>query len=54
MAAIIPDEVRSNIPMSNPIIPKSAALASAPWINRCPKDVIGTKAPPPTNRIILS
>ena len=54
MAILIPAEVKSNIPNARPNGPKSFALSIAPWINRCPKDVIGTMAPAPQYRTNLS
>jgi len=54
MAAIIPADVKSNIPIISPIGPRLVALAKAPWISKWPKLVIGTKAPPPAHNIILS
>ena len=54
MADTIPDAVKSNIPISKPMKPYSLAAVIAPCIKRCPKLVIGTIAPPPAQRIILS
>jgi len=54
IAAVIPDAVKLNIPVINPIIPTSFADTIAPCTNKCPKLVIGTNAPPPAHKINLS
>ena len=54
MAATIPDEVKSNIPIKSPITPKLFTVSIAPCISKCPKDVIGTSAPPPAQSTNLS
>ena len=54
IAATIPDDVRSNIPIKSPIIPKLFTVSIAPWISKCPNEVIGTRAPPPAHKTNLS
>ena len=53
-ATLIPALVKSNIPKASPIIPLSAAISIAPWINKCPKEVIGIIAPAPQYKTNLS
>ena len=47
IAAIIPTDVRENIPIASPIGPFVNAFSNAPCISEWPKLVIGTSAPPP-------
>ena len=50
----IPAEVKLNIPKARPNGPSSPATSIAPCISKCPNDVIGTKAPAPQYKTILS
>ena len=54
IAEVIPVAVKSNIPINIPIKPISLALCRAPCIRECPKERMGSWAPPPTIFIILS
>ena len=54
MAATIPDEVKSNIPINKENMPSLEVLAKAPCESKWPNDVIGTSAPPPHKSTILS
>lgn len=54
IAATIPDEVRSNIPINSPKGPNVFTVSITPCISKCPNDVIGTSAPPPAQRTNLS
>ena len=47
IVAVIPVAVKENIPVNKLKSPSTFALASAPWINKCPKLVIHTIAPAP-------
>jgi len=47
IAALIPELVTSNIPVSTPMRPCFSASASAPCVSELPKDVIGIVAPVP-------
>lgn len=51
IAALIPELVTSNIPVSTPIIPCFSASASAPCVSAFPNDVIGIVAPVPAKSI---
>lgn len=51
MAAVIPEAVKSNIPINSPTKPVEEVLPKAPWMRECPKEVIGSNAPPPQYRI---
>ena len=50
----IPADVRLNIPNDRPSGPSSLAISIAPWTNKWPNDVIGTNAPAPQYKTILS
>ena len=54
IAAHIPAEVKSSTPTNSPINPESLYPCRDPWVSIWPKLVIGTKAPPPAHKTILS
>ena len=54
MATLIPAAVKSNSPIVSPNMPMLPAISIAPWTNKCPNDVIGTRAPAPAYSTILS
>ena len=46
-AILIPALVKLKIPNAKPNGPIFPTVSIAPWINKCPKDVIGIIAPAP-------